>query len=775
MRPPKPGKGKKKIKTTDEGGRGKYKKYTSADMVNAVSAVVNGTHSFRAAVQSFRVPKTSLQRNVATARKARSMTSFSNLVIFTEEEEAQMVAAIIRRGKAALPWTVKALRRKVLEVVKYCSLAIKTDRQQNIIQGWIRRGSAGKDWFRAFLNRHRDELSVRCSDKLERKRWMVTWKSACSTYEILRALKVEFPGLHPALLMNLDETSFRPDGRAQRVVTYRGAKQTHSLVADGRWSITLIPFIFGDGSCLPPVAILRGSSETGDPLKDLPKWWFDKKLQEKIANSPMKGMVLAVQKKGYNDSRLNQLIWEKHVLPYTERLRSGPSPLVVILDNFSGHCDPWLIKWLDTEHNVKTLGLPPHSSHFSQPLDLESNAEISRTFTVVAEARLEASGAKELTESECISLLCSKSTLLKATVTDSYGNKLVIPACSPWEKAVSKERNRRSFERAGYPNGDTRQWDVNPEAIRNKVYQTIKEQKEGGAITAVNTIAQTEGAAEPETAIESILDSNVTGIPSDPLQLLAHVVCVSGLPDVKSAAVKRTYQQIMHHQRETERLRQELIVQNLPEHPPICEVLALTPDKDKCSKRYKMPGRRRIMGEDAQMLCGERAMRALFTKWLKKTVGHALRRWRAMAKETARHKLAQERARDKEHHARRMAQKAAIRVQVKARAEMEKRRAAAAAKAEKAARQAERKRAEAAARRVAAAAKAAAKNKALLEKEDEKLRQAAQKEARATDAITEQQEVLDGLQASMALATEHTQNTTEVRSALYMDCCLHGE
>eukprot|EP00873_Tetraselmis_striata_P036414 jgi/Tetstr1/456678/TSEL_043379.t1 len=521
MRPPKPGKGKKKIKTTDEGGRGKYKKYTSADMVNAVSAVVNGTHSFRAAVQSFRVPKTSLQRNVATARKARSMTSFSNLVIFTEEEEAQMVAAIIRRGKAALPWTVKALRRK--------------------------------------------------------------------------------------------------------------------------------------------------------------------------------------------------------------------------------------------------------------PLDLESNAEISRTFTVVAEARLEASGAKELTESECISLLCSKSTLLKATVTDSYGNKLVIPACSPWEKAVSKERNRRSFERAGYPNGDTRQWDVNPEAIRNKVYQTIKEQKEGGAIAAVNTIAQTEGAAEPETAIESILDSNVTGIPSDPLQLLAHVVCVSGLPDVKSAAVKRTYQQIMHHQRETERLRQELIVQNLPEHPPICEVLALTPDKDKCSKRYKMPGRRRIMGEDAQMLCGERAMRALFTKWLKKTVGHALRRWRAMAKETARHKLAQERARDKEHHARRMAQKAAIRVQVKARAEMEKRRAAAAAKAEKAARQAERKRAEAAARRVAAAAKAAAKNKALLEKEDEKLRQAAQKEARATDAITEQQEVLDGLQASMALATEHTQNTTEVRSALYMDCCLHGE
>eukprot|EP00873_Tetraselmis_striata_P000715 jgi/Tetstr1/420979/TSEL_012039.t1 len=98
----------------------------------------------------------------------------------------------------------------------------------------------------------------------------------------------------------------------------------------------------------------------------------------------------------------------------------------------------------------------------------------------------------------------------------------------------------------------------------------------------------------------------------------------------------------------------------------------------------------------------------------------------------------------------------------KARAEMEKRQAAAAAKVDKAARQAERnKRAEAAARRVAVAAKAASKDKALLEKEDENLRQAAQKEARATDAITEQQEVLDGLQASMALAIEHTQNTTE--------------
>eukprot|EP00873_Tetraselmis_striata_P023377 jgi/Tetstr1/443641/TSEL_031639.t1 len=129
MRPPKPGRVKRKSKATDQGGRGEYKKYTSADMVHAVSAVVNRTQSFRAAVQCFGVPKTSLQRNVATARKARSMTSFSNLVIFTEEEEAKMVAAITRRGKAALPWTVKALRRKVLEVVKYCSLAIKTDRQ----------------------------------------------------------------------------------------------------------------------------------------------------------------------------------------------------------------------------------------------------------------------------------------------------------------------------------------------------------------------------------------------------------------------------------------------------------------------------------------------------------------------------------------------------------------------------------------------------------------------------------------------------------------------
>eukprot|EP00873_Tetraselmis_striata_P038061 jgi/Tetstr1/458325/TSEL_004290.t1 len=331
MQPPRPGKGKQKSKATDEGGRGEYKTYTSANMVHhAISVVVNGTHSFRAAVQCFRVPKTSLQRNVATAWKARSMTSFSNLVIFTQGEEAQMVAAIIRHGKAALPWTVKALRRK----------------------------------------------------------------------------------------------------------------------------------------------------------------------------------------------------------------------------------------------------------------------------------------------------------------------------------------------------------------------------------------------------------------------LLAHAMSISALPDVKSVAVKCTYQQFTHHQRETERLHQELIVQNLPAHPRICEVLALAQDNYKCSKRYKVHGRRHIMGEDAQMLWGERAMRGMYTKWLKKTDGHALRRWRAMAKETARHKLAQERARDKEHHARRRARKAATRAQEKARANMEKQRAAAAAIANKAARQAERKRAEAAAKRVAAAAKAVAKDKALMEKEDEKLRQAAQKEARATDAIT---------------------------------------
>mmetsp|Transcript_18251 Transcript_18251/g.51135 ORF Transcript_18251/g.51135 Transcript_18251/m.51135 type:complete len:194 (-) Transcript_18251:40-621(-) len=193
-----------------------------------------------------------------------------------------MVAPIKRRASGGLPWTVYALRGKVLEIVKYCDLKHRSGRVQSTISRWIRRGSIGKDWLKSLLRRHRDELSIGMSDKLKRERWSVRWKAAASTYDVLHECKRRSPTLHPGKLLNTDETSFSPDGRAKRVVTARGAKNTHVMCADGRLSMTLLPFVFANGLHIPPVAIVKGESTSGDPFTDLPRWWFDRDLQSAL-------------------------------------------------------------------------------------------------------------------------------------------------------------------------------------------------------------------------------------------------------------------------------------------------------------------------------------------------------------------------------------------------------------------------------------------------------------------------------------------------------------
>lgn len=56
-------------------------------------------------------------------------------------------------------------------------------------------------------------------------------------------------------------------------------------------------------------------------------------------------------------------------LPYTAGLRTAATPVILILDNFSGHLEPSMLN-LAAEHHVHLLGLPAHSTHLLQPLDV---------------------------------------------------------------------------------------------------------------------------------------------------------------------------------------------------------------------------------------------------------------------------------------------------------------------------------------------------------------------------------------------------------------------
>jgi L-ascorbate metabolism protein UlaG (beta-lactamase superfamily) len=64
------------------------------------------------------------------------------------------------------------------------------------------------------------------------------------------------------------------------------------------------------------------------------------------------------------------LTWfQEHFLPFTANRRSEASHAILILDNFSGHVHPTTLR-AAKENNVIMVGLPPHSTHITQPLDV---------------------------------------------------------------------------------------------------------------------------------------------------------------------------------------------------------------------------------------------------------------------------------------------------------------------------------------------------------------------------------------------------------------------
>ena len=64
------------------------------------------------------------------------------------------------------------------------------------------------------------------------------------------------------------------------------------------------------------------------------------------------------------------LTWfEEYFLPFIADRRSVEAPVILIYDNFSGHVHPTTLD-LAADNDVIMIGMPPHSTHITQPLDV---------------------------------------------------------------------------------------------------------------------------------------------------------------------------------------------------------------------------------------------------------------------------------------------------------------------------------------------------------------------------------------------------------------------
>lgn len=199
--------------------------------------------------------------------------------------------------------------------------------------------------------------------------------------------------------------------------------------------MTCLPVVFADGTFMPPHFIVRG--------KKRPVWWGSPDFRAHIGSTEFASATLSVQDNGWMDSDIFLAWFEEKFLPFTASRRSKETPVVLILDNFSGHVHPATLETA-RNNNIIMVGLPPHSTHITQPLDVTLMKPLKDYWTKVIEAQQVQKPWEKYTEQDVIKLMCSPSSRL--------GRKPNGECWSPFSKAFTPHNIKSAFYTTGlYP------------------------------------------------------------------------------------------------------------------------------------------------------------------------------------------------------------------------------------------------------------------------------------------------------------------------------------
>jgi hypothetical protein len=210
--------------------------------------------------------------------------------------------------------------------------------------------SANSRWAKNWLKRH-PELHIRRQQSLNLQRAIA--------HDIKAILKwfngfmdiIKMHGITPMDIWNFDETGFRIGiGKDQWVVTFEPRRRVYLPTPDDRTSLTMTECVNAEGNAIPPMIIIEGTAFLERYFTDLPD-----------------NYLVAYSTSGYTNDELS-LEWAKHFVRESQKYLNGIYRLL-LFDGFDSHCTQELLEVLE-DHKVIAYRLPPHTSHFLQPLDV---------------------------------------------------------------------------------------------------------------------------------------------------------------------------------------------------------------------------------------------------------------------------------------------------------------------------------------------------------------------------------------------------------------------
>ena len=319
--------------------RGKTLQYPRGDLEKAVKAVESGAMSIRKASELHHVPKSTIADRVSGRFDLNAKPGRKPALPRVVEDK--IVETVKLAAKSGMGVSRKNLLKRTGTLCK--RLKIETP--------MFKKGVPGNAWWEGLKKRY-PELTIRKPEKLGTNRARaLNGPITTSYFDYLCSLLDELNlKEQPARIWNADETGLRFEHDPVKVITEKGIKNVVGKTSEDRTNITILACGNAAGKIISPLVIVKG--KTSASLHGY----------NTVAAPP--NTKWAFSDKGWMNDTMGEMWFRDLFLP-----ECGPErPQLLIMDGHSSHETLGILE-MAREENIHILCLPPHCTHFLQPLD----------------------------------------------------------------------------------------------------------------------------------------------------------------------------------------------------------------------------------------------------------------------------------------------------------------------------------------------------------------------------------------------------------------------
>ena len=305
---------------------------------------VSPIRPLREIARAWGIPYATFRRRVISASSAhRADHQSGRPTVLSKSAENELAVHIRQLAAAGFPCDRSDVKNLAYEY------AVK-----NGLTGFsVQKKTAGYYWFRGFLRRHSDlimkkaeNLSVPRAMSMNRQqvlKWFDTYQTLATDLGIIDL---------PTHIWNTDETGCQNIHTANSVVGVVG-KPSYNLTAmeKGETSTALIT-INAVGDSAPVMIVHKG--------KNVGKQW---------SNGAPRDTLVRVSEKGYINKELFFEFGKLFVKHLKDKNLVDGRPHLLLLDSHYSHLYNLEFLSLMKENNIHVFAIPPHTSHWLQPLD----------------------------------------------------------------------------------------------------------------------------------------------------------------------------------------------------------------------------------------------------------------------------------------------------------------------------------------------------------------------------------------------------------------------